>query len=248
MLKTVLPTWGSKSGIASQIIAMLPPHDLYIEIFAGSLSVLLNKPLSKHEIVYDLSPEIINFWRIVKNSPNELAEAIWLTPYGAPIQALSDAHQAAAFCASQKMGYSGHTKKKFSLTLDTSQSTTSKAEVWANWFKRIAPASRRVSNVTMVLGDGLSALAKYGWNKDAVIYADPPYFGHEHEYQYGIGVEYTDFVKKMALCKARIIVSEREQALQFYKNWYVTETVNLRSRTKRAEFLLTNFPSIGTRI
>src|SRR4051812_17281168 len=50
---------GSKaaSGAFQAIIALMPPHDVYLEAFAGSGQVVLRKPKAARSICLDLDPE-----------------------------------------------------------------------------------------------------------------------------------------------------------------------------------------------
>jgi DNA adenine methylase len=58
-LRPIFKTHGGKNYLARRIIDHLPEHRIYVESFAGGLSVLLNKPRSKIEIVADLNPDVI---------------------------------------------------------------------------------------------------------------------------------------------------------------------------------------------
>lgn len=52
---------GSKaaSGAYQAIIALMPPHDTYVELFAGSGAVLIRKPPSARSIAVDLDAEVL---------------------------------------------------------------------------------------------------------------------------------------------------------------------------------------------
>ena len=66
---------------------MLPPHDHYIEPFAGTAAVLLAQPKpsgkSKTECISDIDGNIANFWRVVQRpaSRRRLIEQAEMTPY-----------------------------------------------------------------------------------------------------------------------------------------------------------------------
>jgi hypothetical protein len=51
---------------------LLPEHTHYVEPFAGSLAVLLAKPRSKMETVNDLDQDLMTFWRVLRDRPDEL--------------------------------------------------------------------------------------------------------------------------------------------------------------------------------
>lgn len=51
-----------------------------MEPFAGMLGVLLARPTADHEIVNDLDGRVVNWWRVVRDMPHELAEVLDWTP------------------------------------------------------------------------------------------------------------------------------------------------------------------------
>jgi len=51
---------------------MLPPHECYVEVFAGAAWVLFGKQPSKIEVLNDIDGEVINFFGVVKERPEEL--------------------------------------------------------------------------------------------------------------------------------------------------------------------------------
>lgn len=58
--------FGGKTKIRKEIIKKMPPHQTYVEPFAGSGTVLLAKPPSKREVLNDKSPEIMKVHKSVK--------------------------------------------------------------------------------------------------------------------------------------------------------------------------------------
>ncbi|HEY5214942.1 MAG TPA: DNA adenine methylase, partial [Acidobacteriaceae bacterium] len=63
---------GGKRAIAKQIIAALPEHRTYAEIFAGGAQVFFAKEPSKVEVLNDLDGEISNFFRVAQRHHEEL--------------------------------------------------------------------------------------------------------------------------------------------------------------------------------
>ena len=53
--------FGSKatSGLCQPIIAMMPPHDTYIETHLGGGAIMRRKPPALHNIAIDLDPEAL---------------------------------------------------------------------------------------------------------------------------------------------------------------------------------------------
>src|SRR5437868_4884894 len=73
--------YGSKVRLAEQIAERLPAHTHYVEPFAGSLAVLLAKKPSRMETVNDIDGDLMNFWRVLRNRPEELFRVCSLTPH-----------------------------------------------------------------------------------------------------------------------------------------------------------------------
>ena len=63
---------GGKSRLRKQIIALLPVHTCYVEPFAGAAWVLFGKPPSDVEVLNDIDEDLITFFRVVKEKPEEL--------------------------------------------------------------------------------------------------------------------------------------------------------------------------------
>lgn len=73
-LKAPFPWFGGKSKVAPEVWAALGDVDNYVEPFAGSLAVLLQRPTApKVETVNDLDHWIVNFWRALQHAPDEVA-------------------------------------------------------------------------------------------------------------------------------------------------------------------------------
>ena len=72
---------GSKWLLAPWIIEHFPQHECYVEAFGGGAGVLLRKPRSWLEVYNDLDHQVVNYFRVLREHPDELVRAIELTPY-----------------------------------------------------------------------------------------------------------------------------------------------------------------------
>lgn len=72
---------GGKARLAQAIVSRLPDHRVYVEPFAGALSVLLAKPRVGVEMANDLDGDVVNWWRCLRDRPDELIAALAATPY-----------------------------------------------------------------------------------------------------------------------------------------------------------------------
>lgn len=81
MLKPALKYYGGKWRLAPWIIRHFPSHKSYVEPCGGAASVLLQKPVSPLETYNDLDKHVVNFFQVLRDTPEALKELIRLTPY-----------------------------------------------------------------------------------------------------------------------------------------------------------------------
>lgn len=80
-MKQPFAYFGGKANLADRIVALMPPHRVYIEPFFGSGAVFFAKAPSVYEIVNDADGAIINFFRVLRDRPTDLEMACALSPY-----------------------------------------------------------------------------------------------------------------------------------------------------------------------
>jgi len=79
--RPALRYYGGKWKLAPWIISHFPPHQNYVEPCGGAASVLLQKPRSPLETYNDLDGNVVNFFRVLRDRPDELIRKIRLTPW-----------------------------------------------------------------------------------------------------------------------------------------------------------------------
>jgi DNA adenine methylase len=79
--RPALRYYGGKWRLAPWIISFFPPHQNYVEPCGGAASVLLQKPRSPLETYNDLDGNVVNFFRVLRDRPDELIRKIRLTPW-----------------------------------------------------------------------------------------------------------------------------------------------------------------------
>jgi len=72
---------GSKWLLAPWITGYFPPHEVYVEAYGGGGAVLLRKPRSWLEVYNDLDHQVVNYFQMLRDRPDELIRAIHWTPY-----------------------------------------------------------------------------------------------------------------------------------------------------------------------
>ena len=74
-LRAPFPYFGYKGKVSAEVWQRLGDVPNYVEPFAGSLAVLIQRPqVGRREVVNDRSGGLCNFWRAVKADPRAVAE------------------------------------------------------------------------------------------------------------------------------------------------------------------------------
>jgi DNA adenine methylase len=81
--RPVLRYHGGKFRLAPWLTSFFPPHRVYVEPFGGGASVLLHKNRAHSEIYNDISDEIVNVFRVLRDPvmAARLSRLVRLTPF-----------------------------------------------------------------------------------------------------------------------------------------------------------------------
>lgn len=263
-----IPYYGAKATMAPRIAALLPPHEHYIEAFAGSLAVLLAKRPSTLETVNDLDGHLVTFWRVVREHPDELVDLIDATPHsraefmasaGFDAPGLSDVERARLVftrIVQGRMGALGKTGWRYNVEFSTAQH---KAVEMRRFRNRLVLAAERIKDVQIENMDALDLITRYGVAPGNLIYADPPYLAETRASvgHYRIEMpnpdQHIDLAETLWKCKATVVLSGYRSPLydDLYGDWYVEEfpTMTAQGGAGKAvcEVLWSNRP-LGGRI
>lgn len=75
MISNIRPPFnrqGNKYPIRTKIIPLIPPHDTYVELFAGSASIFFNKAKAERNILNDLDKGTASSFRMVMEAPLDI--------------------------------------------------------------------------------------------------------------------------------------------------------------------------------
>lgn len=173
---------GAKWGMAEQICALMPEHRTYLEPFFGSGAVFFTKAPSRIETINDLDGEIVNFFRVMREQPEELARLIELTPYAR--DSFNDAHynkgtepvdRAYRFAIRSRMGHGFKVFEKTGFKTDIGGRQNSYAV--NNWIKmpqQILDLAQRLKQAQIENRPAVDLIRRYN-RENVLIYADPPY-------------------------------------------------------------------------
>lgn len=262
--------YGGKTMLAEKIVALLPPHRHYVEPFAGSLAVLLAKPRSTHETVNDLDGDLMHFWRIVRDRPDELAAAAALTPhsrleheaaYDRP-DGLDDIERARRIWITLSQGRSGTFRKTgWRFYRDPGGTSAAMPRYLAAYADRIPTCAHRLAGVSLECRPALDLITSYGQVPDMLLYCDPPYDGatraRNYRHEMTSPESHRDLAEVLHSARATVVLSGYPSPLydEIYADWHRTEIdawtggglnagMSKRDGT-RTELLLSNRPLAG---
>ena len=70
-MKSPIKWVGGKSKLVNKLIPIIPSHKCYVEVFGGAGWLLFAKEPSSVEILNDFDSNLMNFWSVVKNAPEQ---------------------------------------------------------------------------------------------------------------------------------------------------------------------------------
>jgi len=185
------PTLG-KGGISDWIVDTMPDHETYVEVFGGGAGVLYQKPRSKYEIYNDADKDLAQFFTVLRDRPDDLAEWLRSVPYSRAqydqwvaefyngVRPDDPIERAGIFFA-PLYAVSRH-------RVDTKWVQNTRKEVTRTYVRQRSKTNhtlaRRFDQVTVESQDYHEILEKYDDSAvDVLFYADPPYVGGEDQYK-----------------------------------------------------------------
>jgi DNA adenine methylase len=230
--------YGGKTMLADKIVELLPPHEHYVEPFAGSLAVLLAKPRSAMETVNDLDQDLVTFWRVLRDRPDDLERAMLLTPHSRAEQQASydldtpdELERARRVWVLLSQGRGGTMRRTgWRFYRNPGGSTYSMPDYLAAYADRVPPCARRIHGVSLECRPALDVIADYGKHPDVLLYCDPPYVAatrNSAAYRYEMGDlgEHRELAAALRECKASVVLSgyASQLYLDLYEGWHQVE-------------------------
>ena len=259
-MKPPMVYFGGKMTIADELIGLFPDHNGYIEPYAGSLSVLLAKPIERFEVVNDLSQDLMTFWRVLRDRTDEFIHVCQLTPHSrAEMEIASDRsadlpelERARRVWVRLTQGRIGTLRKTgWRFYLDPNATSASFAQYMIAYKARLAPVAERLMNVSLECRPALECIEAYGAVESNLLYVDPPYLdrtrnsvGYEHEA--GDESHHRELLETLSAVKASVVLSGYDDEMydSMLAGWY-KRAIRSRSQSgrKTTETVWINRPS-----
>lgn len=183
--RPALRYYGSKFLLAPWIIAHFPEsyRELhYLEPFGGGGSVLLRKAPSILETYNDLDSGVTNFFRVLRERPDELIQALRFTPYGREEYQLSlldysgdDLESARRFFVKYWQSIGGTVSRSgWRVMRDPNGRHTKIPRGFALAVENLYPIAERLRGVQIERMNAIELMERSNY-PEVLFYVDPPY-------------------------------------------------------------------------
>lgn len=255
---------GGKSRLRKYIIALLPQHSCYLELFSGAAWVLFGKPPSDVEILNDIDQELITFFRIVKEQPEQLIASFDLELVSRAeferlavlnTSELTDIQRAHRFYYLIMAGWGGELHyPRFQTSIKDGGHGNRLIGALKTLRERIQPVHDRLSTVIIENLSWEICADRYD-RKGTVMYVDPPYPGNNVNYVHNMRgwEEHKQLAERLAKCDCKWILSSYDvpEVRELYKEHHITPVQAFSGmhadkdsgeRFMNKEVLVTNYP------
>jgi DNA adenine methylase len=183
-LRPLVKWHGGKTYLARRIISLFPPHEVYVEPFAGGLSVLLNKRPAREEVASDLNRGLIETYRAVQEHAGAMWERLgWLTYNGATFEDAkrrdegdfdSDPVDRASNFVVRNRFSRGGLGKDFAWSDRLRGGQPGDVNAWETIVKDFPEVARRLKSVRFYNLPAVDVITSWE-SPETLVYADPPY-------------------------------------------------------------------------
>ncbi|QLH80961.1 DNA adenine methylase [Halosimplex pelagicum] len=207
---SAFPYIGSKTYLAPWIVDHFRDHETFVVPFGGAAGVLLNKQRSHAEIFNDRDEYVAEFFEVVRDDPDALADAVRNIPYSRGIYnqwsrrfrdpdqdlAAERVERAARWVFLRYASFSGRYGQRAGFATDTPRKGPQKSEIWARVPERIQHLRDRFKGVAIESGDYSTIFERYD-ETGVLFYCDPPYVEEKDNYYRGPLFDHASLVEDL---------------------------------------------------
>lgn len=263
---SILSYFGGKSRILEFVLPTLDtPHSSYVEVFCGSAAVFLNKKKAPIETINDKDGRLVNFFRVLREYPDQLIAQIELTPYSrkefitAATMSPDPIEDARRYFVRSLQSFAGHTdheNRGKSWRASITESRNAKSSAVQKWRRKAAGldmAIERLLDAQIENRDFREVILRYD-TKDTLFYCDPPYLHADRtgkkDYTHEMTMaDHFDLSEMLNSAKGKVAVSgydsgEMDQLYppsKWMKHYGPARRSNLSKTTSKRECIWTNY-------
>jgi DNA adenine methylase len=254
---------GGKSRLRKYIVEMLSPHTCYVEPFAGAAWVLFGKQRSDVEVINDIDDQLINFFRVLRDKPEELIASFeWELVARSEFErlantdptTLTDVQAAHRFYYIIMAGWGGELNyPRFQTSIMDGGHGNRLIGALKYLRPKLEPVHLRLRTVIIENMDWRDCIDRYD-SPTTVFYVDPPYPDNKCNYKHNMRSweDHKELADRLGTTKAKWILSSydtpevhalysayRIRAVQSFSGMRVKK--DKTERVQNREVLVTNF-------
>lgn len=232
--RMILKYPGAKWRIAEWIISHMPEHHSYVEPYFGSGAVLFQKEPSKIETVNDLDGDVVNLFRVVRDSAEPLIRSITYTPYSRQEyeeaftkQPADEIEKARLFLIKCWQGHGFRNIATHRSGWKNDVQGREAAYALRNWYRLpqwIESAVERLRTVQIEQRPAVDVIKRFNYS-NVLIYADPPYVlstRHGKNYNHEMtDKDHIELLEALMNHKGSVILSGYDNSIyeEYLKDW-----------------------------
>lgn len=206
-MKTILKYPGAKNRIVDWICGYIPPHEVYCEPYFGSGAVFFNKAPCKIETLNDLDGNVVNYFRVIRENPEELGRMLAMTPFARDeyyhafeySEEDNDVERARKFAVRCWQGFGCSNLYRNGFRSSQSRTSPHTTKEWRNLPERLIEASERLRNAQIENLSATEIIRRYN-TSDVFMYVDPPYLhGTRKNYLYRYEMDDAEHIELLKL-------------------------------------------------
>ena len=256
----VIPYYGGKVEMSKILVPLIPPHQRYIEMFAGGLSMFFRKKRVKWNVVNDIDNNIVNLYMCVIHKYDELIKNLFWLPKSRKLFLdfreeikekgeikIPDPYIAAKYLYCIRNSFNKLIHTPFSKNKDMKR----------DWEFELKYSREQLGQATVENLDFAELVEKYTPREDDFWYLDPPYFiatekgdYYMNNFNSGDHLRFKEAVDKIHEGGAKFMISYdyREEVRELYSdynieiiNWKYAGCTGEARKEPRREYVVMNY-------
>ncbi|TGL58595.1 DNA adenine methylase [Leptospira jelokensis] len=244
---------GGKFRLREWVISQFPDHVVYVELCAGSASVLLSKEQSKVEVLNDLDGNVTNFFEVLRDRPKDLIRKIEFTPYSEDVlnEAINsvnseseDLERAYKFYCICWMSLRANDVRKGNLNFRAKGNIKGEgghhpAKLFSR-VKHLYQIAKRLKNVIILNRDSIDIIAYYD-SEHTLFYLDLPYLAESrntkrlYNLEFNQEFQHRPILESLTKIQGKAVVSHYEHPLyeEIFEGWEKISKQTLANRMNK---------------
>lgn len=189
--------FGGKGGMIAKLLPLIPPHQIYVEVFGGGGSLLCAKEPSSVEVYNDINSGLVNLFRVLRDPKRfeKFERLAYLTTFSREefrdaargLGGRGSVEKAWRFFVTARQSFAGTMGSWGYGRTSTARGMAGQCSRWISAIEGLPDLHSRLMRVQVEHDDWRKLLGRYD-TPETFFYLDPPYLlstrksgGYEHE-------------------------------------------------------------------